>query len=98
MKKLHTYVLVIAITISCTNHYKSAENFYLLGNFELAKKEIKKIKESDSNYKEANILIEKIDSSYFHQALELYAKNDFTESNNLLQKISPETSYLTLVK
>jgi hypothetical protein len=94
MKKFHTYILIIVITISCTNHYKSAEDYYLLGHLELAKKEIEKIKESDEDYKEANLLIEKIDSSYFQQAFELYSKNDFTKSNYLLQNIGSKSSLL----
>ena len=90
MKKIYTYVLIIVITISCNNHYKSAEDYYLLGDLELAKKEIEKIKESDSNYIEAKLLIEKIDSSYYQQAFELYSKNDFNNSNNLLQNIGSQ--------
>ena len=92
MKKIYTYVLIIVITISCNNHYKSAEDYYLLGDLELAKKEIEKIKESDSDYREAKLLIEKIDSSYFQQAFESYSKNDFTRSNYILQNIDSQSS------
>jgi hypothetical protein len=91
MKNIYTYVLIIAITISCNNNYKSAKDYYLLGQFELAKKEIEKIKESDSDYREAKLLIEKIDSSYFQQAFESYSKNDFTNSNDLLQNIGSKS-------
>jgi len=91
MKKIYTYTLIIVITISCNNHYKSAEEYYLLGDLELAKKEIEKVKESDSDYTEAKLLIEKIDSSYYQQAFELYSKNDFTNSNDLLQNIGSQS-------
>lgn len=92
MKNIYTYILIIAIITSCTNHYKSAKDYYLLGHFELAKKEIEKIKESDTDYNEAKLLIEKIDSSYFQQAFESYSKNDFTRSNFLLQNIDSQSS------
>jgi len=92
MKKIYTYILIIVITISCSNHYKSAEDYYLLGDLESAKKEIEKIKETNSDYKEAKLLIAKIDSSYFQQASELYSKNDFTNSNDLLQNIGSQSS------
>lgn len=92
MKNIYTYVLIIAITISCNNHYKSAEEYYLLGQLELAKKEIEKVKESDSDYREAKLLIAKIDSSYFQQAFESYSKNAFSNSINLLQNIDSQSS------
>ena len=92
MKNIYTYVLIIAITISCNNHYKSAEEYYLLGQLELAKKEIEKVKESDSDYREAKLLIVKIDSSYFQQAFESYSKNAFSNSINLLQNIDSQSS------
>ncbi|PKV64488.1 hypothetical protein ATE90_0878 [Polaribacter sp. Hel1_33_96] len=92
MKKIYTYALIIVITISCNDHYKSAEDYYLLGQLELAKKEIEKIKETDSDFIESKLLIEKIDSSYFQQAFESYSKNDFTNSNDLLQNIGSQSS------
>lgn len=92
MKNIYTYILIIIITISCNNNYKSAEDYYLVGEFELAKKEIEKIKKSDSDYKEAKLLIERIDSSYFQQAFDLYSKNEFTTSTNFLKNIDSGSS------
>lgn len=92
MRKIYTFVLIIAITISCNNHYNSAEDYYLIGDLQLARKEIEKIKETDPEYKEGIILKEKIDSSYFQQASEFYSKNDFTQSTQLLKNIDSHSS------
>ena len=93
MKKYYPYFLIIVIISSCNNYYKSAEEWYLLGHFDVAKKKLTKIKESDSDYKNAKLLISKIDSIYYQQAYEQYfINNNLEKSTELLRNINSQSS------
>ena len=81
-------VLFFILLISCSDYYKSAEDYYLSGQFELAKTELAKLKESDSNNDKINFLTKKIDSAVYEKALNTFSDNDFDKTAEILNKIT----------
>jgi len=92
MKNIYTYILIIIITISCNNHYKSAEEYYLLGQFDAAKHELSKVKETDADYKKTELLTIKLDSTYYQLASEQYSNNYLEKASDLLRNIDFQSS------
>jgi len=81
------------IAISCNNYYKSAEDYYLLGQYDAAKHELTKVKETDADYKKAKLLTIKLDSTYYQLASEQYSKNYFENATDLLRNIDFQSSF-----
>ena len=94
MKKIFLLSTVSLIfLISCNNHYKRAEDYYLSQRFELAKGELTLIKESDSDYKKIILLTKKIDSSLYNSGLQLYLENNLEKSIKKLESIGDSSSF-----
>uniref|UniRef100_UPI00404AACA6 hypothetical protein n=1 Tax=Gelidibacter sp. TaxID=2018083 RepID=UPI00404AACA6 len=85
MKKAIYYVLIILLTISCKNRFDFAEEYYISGQYDLARIELAKMDNSD--IKKKDILIRKIDSSILENAIKVYFEKYTDSSMNLLKKI-----------
>ena len=90
---LSTISLILITLISCNNHYKKAEDYYLSQQFEYAKGSLTLIKESDSEYEKIEPFIKKIDSTVYQNALQSYSNNHLERSIKELEIIEDNSSY-----
>jgi len=98
MKKiflLSTVSLILVTLISCNNHYKRAEDYYLSQQFELARGELTFIKYSDSDYKKMKLLTKKIDSSLYYTGLQSFLDNNLEKTIEELESIEKNSSFYT---
>lgn len=88
MRKKLIYLFFITIITSCNtdNNINLAKDYLSSKKFELAKKELKNIKENDPNYKNADLLLKQIS---YEQALYLYSENNFEKAKEELKNIKP---------